>query len=533
MSDAGTVNVSARPRRPALDEQLRHRFGSIVNRRTDGAKEGSPSILTVPREHVLPVLAFLARDADPRAATLWDITVVDHGAGRDVPRFEVLYSVRDATGAALAVSVFIAADDLALPSCVDLWPSAEWLELEAEDFFGLEFDGHPHTHRLFLPDDYPAFPLRREIPLAGVSRERAPLASPPRAGRGRFRMDGVGDAPVVGPSIEWTSQGERVAEVDVAIGRSHLGFEKRFEGLGAEECVELARHIDRRATVHVAWAVALAFEQAFDLAVDTRGETLRVIAGELERIAAHLACVRETFLAIGCERLAGSATRLLASAETALASAAITVEFGNAREAAGSALTEALGLVFARLPRGLTDFRQNFARDRFAALRLRGIGVTRGGSAGTGPTARAAGIARDVRRDAPYGRYDALEFDVPVGNGGDALARLQLRLDETVESLRVLARERDELERLGPSDEPKTVASEPSNRYAHARVEAPDGEITATLVLEKDGTPLRLGLRSASFQHTAALPNILRAESVEDVAAIGASLGIHSGLVDR
>jgi NADH-quinone oxidoreductase subunit C len=61
--------------------------------------------------------------------------------------------------------------DPVFPTFTDLWPTANWMEREAFDFFGLHFTGHPNLKRILNMEDFPAFPLRKDYPLEDPTRE--------------------------------------------------------------------------------------------------------------------------------------------------------------------------------------------------------------------------------------------------------------------------------------------------------------------------------------------------------------------------
>ena len=54
-----------------------------------------------------------------------------------------------------------------MPSVVPLWEGANWLEREVWDMFGIRFEGHPDLRRILMPEEFTAFPLRKDYPLQG------------------------------------------------------------------------------------------------------------------------------------------------------------------------------------------------------------------------------------------------------------------------------------------------------------------------------------------------------------------------------
>jgi len=88
--------------------------------------------------------------------------------GRTRARFEVHYVLRNlATGERLVVKVGVDDPDPSLPSAVPLWPGADWMEREVFDMFGIRFIGHPDLRRILMPEEFAAYPLRKDYPLRG------------------------------------------------------------------------------------------------------------------------------------------------------------------------------------------------------------------------------------------------------------------------------------------------------------------------------------------------------------------------------
>ena len=100
---------------------------------------------------------------------LVDITAVDlleYSGAKD--RFEVVYCLLNtANGERLILSVFVNEPTLNVPSMYGLWKSADWLEREVFDMFGIRFDNHPNMKRLLMPEQFASFPLRKDYPVQG------------------------------------------------------------------------------------------------------------------------------------------------------------------------------------------------------------------------------------------------------------------------------------------------------------------------------------------------------------------------------
>ena len=88
--------------------------------------------------------------------------------GRTRARFEVHYVLRNlATGERLVVKAGVDDPDPSLASAVPLWPGADWMEREVFDMFGIRFTGHPDLRRILMPEEFAAYPLRKDYPLRG------------------------------------------------------------------------------------------------------------------------------------------------------------------------------------------------------------------------------------------------------------------------------------------------------------------------------------------------------------------------------
>jgi NADH-quinone oxidoreductase subunit C len=121
------------------------------------------------------VMHSLQREPEFAFEMLMDLTCVDRLPA--TPRFELVYHLYSVThGHRLRVKARPEGDVPALASLAALWPSADWMEREAWDLYGVRFRGHPDLRRLLLDDAFAGHPLRKDYPKAG---------RPPREGPGR------------------------------------------------------------------------------------------------------------------------------------------------------------------------------------------------------------------------------------------------------------------------------------------------------------------------------------------------------------
>ena len=121
----------------------------------------------VPAEKLLELLTWLKHDHGFNQ--LSDITAVDYLEYADATdRFGVVYCLLNTiSGERLVVKTFVNDPDPTLPSVYGLWRGADWMEREVFDMFGIKFSGHPDLRRILMPEEFTAFPLRKDYPLKG------------------------------------------------------------------------------------------------------------------------------------------------------------------------------------------------------------------------------------------------------------------------------------------------------------------------------------------------------------------------------
>jgi NADH-quinone oxidoreductase subunit C len=144
--------------------KLRDRFGA--DSFTPSAFRDNRRAL-VPAERVFEFLDFLKRECG--FDLLAELSAADYLHYPDAKdRFGVWYVLVDtANNVRLVVKTFVNDPDPKLPSVYSLWRGADWMEREVYDMYGIVFDGHPDLRRILMPDEFTAFPLRKDYPMRG------------------------------------------------------------------------------------------------------------------------------------------------------------------------------------------------------------------------------------------------------------------------------------------------------------------------------------------------------------------------------
>lgn len=118
-----------------------------------------PSIV-VAKESLLAVCGFLKSEEGGAYALLTDETAVDYP--KREKRFEIIYQLYSFKQNHRLRLKVLAGDGEPVPSVCGIWPTANWLEREVFDMFGVQYEGHPNLKRILLPEEWVGYPLRKD-----------------------------------------------------------------------------------------------------------------------------------------------------------------------------------------------------------------------------------------------------------------------------------------------------------------------------------------------------------------------------------
>ncbi|MEO5965610.1 MAG: NADH-quinone oxidoreductase subunit D [Candidatus Limnocylindrales bacterium] len=339
--------------------------------------------------------------------------------------------------------------------------------------------------------------------------------------------------------------GERVVDLDPVLGYLHRGVEKLCENSDYHHIISQVDPLEYVSSLFNEWAPVMAFEQLLDVEVPRRAEYIRVLTGELNRIASHALFMG--WMALDLGGLTPILYSFIERDEIVEMLAAVTGQrmlFNYFRIGGvnGDLNHEFMSRLGDWMSRAAAQHEANTAllnENEIFVRRMRGMGMldqdTALRMAVTGPNARASGIPFDLRRAHPYSIYPELEFNIPTRGGpagGDSLDRYLLRVDEVRESLRII----DQCLHNMPDGPimaklPRLLRPRPGRAWA--AVEAPRGMYGTYAISDGTDQPFRMKIHDPSFIHLQLVGLLMRNNLIADTMAVMASLDPVMGGVDK
>jgi NADH-quinone oxidoreductase subunit D len=336
--------------------------------------------------------------------------------------------------------------------------------------------------------------------------------------------------------------GEEVLAGEAVIGYLHRGIEKLAESRRYGAVGTLMDRGDYVSGIHGELAFALAAEKLADIEVPGRADWLRVLMGEINRIASHLVWYGTMGLDAG-----GMGQFLYAVRD---------------REKLLDILEDVTGqrMMFnyvrpGGVVRDITPTAEKKIRDFLATIdmyldehesllggneifqgRMRGVGGIGKNQAVafglSGANLRASGVSFDVRRDLPYAAYDEMDFSVPIAEEGDCYARYLVRMAEIRQAVRMVRQCIDGLPEGEFTAKVPKVLRVPAGE-AYASVESPRGELGVHLVSDGTDRPYRMRYNPPALYALQAGEAILPGNLLADSVVILGSLDVVLGEIDR
>lgn len=361
--------------------------------------------------------------------------------------------------------------------------------------------------------------------------------------------------------------GETVVNCIPDVGYLHTGIEKNMEAKTYQKAEVMTDRLDYMNTMGNNLAYCMAVEKLVDLDVPVRAQSLRVILVELQRIASHLVWLGTSGLDLAAMSMFLYCFRereqILDIFELVSGQRMMTTYFrpGGVWRDVPVEFEKAVRDFIKIFPKRIDEYETLLTKNPLFIDRTVGLGILDPALAlsygVTGPTLRACGVDWDLRKTRPYLGYEQYDFKVPVLKEGDVYARYLVRIQELRESLKIVEQAMNKLP-LGPvrSDNRKFVPPPRSEigvsmeslihhfklwtegfpapkASIYSAVESPRGELG--VLLEGDGgpKPLRVHMRTPSFDNLSVLSQIVKGHLVADLVAILSSIDIVLGDIDR
>jgi Ni,Fe-hydrogenase III large subunit/NADH:ubiquinone oxidoreductase subunit C len=427
------------------------------------------------------------------------------------------------------------------PSIAAEIPAVNWQEREIQDWFGLQAEGHPNPRRVALHDNWPDVqPMRKDFPIHTVL---PPFAGDrhvyrPTLGEGVFQIPvGPIHAGIIEPGhFNFAVAGEPILYLQLRMFYVHKGIEKRFETMHVNHAAFLAESISGDSSFSHGVAFCQAIEKAGEVTIPERAAQIRTVLLELERVYNHVADIGAIATDVGFVIANAHASRLR---EMILV---LNEQLTGSRLLRGVVCPGGLRRDCALEPLGvLSTFERDFneliaiietsdsTRDRLERTgtlrpeKARDLGIV-------GVGGRASGQDRDLRRDHPYASYESVELKVPVYQEGDVLRRMQVRVDEVRESLRVI---RAVAAQMKPGAVRVAMPQLPADRCALGAVEGWRGEILHWIRTGEAGRLERCKIKDPSLNNWPALVEAVEGNIVPDFPVINKSFNLSYSGTDR
>jgi membrane-bound hydrogenase subunit alpha len=330
--------------------------------------------------------------------------------------------------------------------------------------------------------------------------------------------------------FQLTVEGETVVDIEVSVGYNHRGIEKLSERRSFDQSTFVIERICGICSTSHPFAYTQAVEDIIPVEVPERAKYIRTIIAEGERIHSHLLWfglaghflgyntvymwmwrLREEILDV-MEILSGNRQNY-----------AMFKPGGVRRDIKPEDIPLAIKKIDSIIPT-LDRLKKAILDDPVLHARLKGIGTLTKEEAiaycALGPTSRASGVARDVRKDAPYAAYDRLEWNMIVTANGDVWDKAVVRLLELYESIKIM---KHCLLNLPGGEIDLNLKSIPPGEGIGAH-EAPRGETFHYVRSDGTNRPARHKVRAPTFMNLPTLKATVPGASISDAAIILAAI---------
>jgi NADH-quinone oxidoreductase subunit D len=434
--------------------------------------------------------------------------------GQAAGQMEALYHFCDGPAITTLRIQLLRTGDARLPTIEDIIPPATFFERELHEMLGFKITGAKSSDRLFIPDDWPedVYPLRSDFsidqarPVEGRHADELPEQGV--VGGNRFVVPIGPQHPALKEPghFEFTVDGEIVTAARMRLGYAHRGIEKAAESRNWIQNLYLFERVCGICSHTHSIAYSLGVEKLAQVEAPARAQAIREVVAGLERIHSHLLWLgvvaheagfdtlfmyswrdRETVMNL-LEQITGNRVNYSANV------------LGGVKCDIGPEQARSIKEGLTYLENRIRHYLEVVTTDTMFLNRTRDVGTITFAEAEKfgllGPTARASGLVRDVRVEAPYGAYKNFPISAVTETRGDLEARCVVRLNELLVSCFAIRTIIDNLpEGALTTRMPRKI---PVGETI-SRIEAPRGELFYFIKSNGGETPARVHVRTPSL----------------------------------
>ena len=343
--------------------------------------------------------------------------------------------------------------------------------------------------------------------------------------------------------VKATVDGELITDAEMVIGYLHRSMEKLAEERTYTQNIPFTDRTDYLSSMSNNLGYCLAVEKLAEVPVPPRGQAIRVIMAELQRLASH--CMGAGAFANDTGAWQTPIMWFMRERENILdifemtSGARLTCNYMRIGGVAFDVKPDFEERVLALLPDLKATIEQGqelLVENEIFVSRSRGVAVVPPelaiNASLTGPMLRGSGVAWDIRKADPYCGYEQYDFDIPIGYQGDAYDRFLVRLEEMRQSIRIVEQAIGGLPG-GPHSTEVPLSLRPPAGEAYARIESPRGELGYYLVSDEGPSPYRFHIRPPSLINLSVLKEMTVGGSIADAIVALGSTDIVVGEIDR
>jgi len=425
--------------------------------------------------------------------------------------------------------------------------AADWHEREAEDFYGLNFEGHPRLGDFILHDDIWQEGVK---PMCASFDKKAALNNrkPKQDWRPRrvFDLQGAFIMPV-GPifsgeaesvHLQLETVGEEIFRAFPRLFFKYRGVEKIAYGKSVKDTILLSERYVGTSAFSQAFAYSLAVEQLSNIEVPKRAQLLRIFFAEIERLRSHIGTIEKicnsTGLVVAANQVAileEEMLRLSGALCTHRYLFGLTIPGGLSRDFDNISCQKTVENIH-KIVTKLSEIEKLLINTSSFLDRLEEVGIITQVEAKSyglvGPMARGSNYCNDLRKIQPYSGYDQLEFEIPCEIEGDGYARLRVLFAEIKASVKIVDQVVSKLTKGKIFSKGKIKAG-----IALAGVETPRGATWHWIRIDENERVKRYRLLTPSFTNWHGFHLAVENFAFQDLPIIMATLGLSVAENDR